>query len=118
MATTLARQIPTSSLTVAPVNFAATADIVALVSAKKILVWELILFNSTTSSTLTFKSGTTALTGAMTFSSMFLSRLQNAKQGYETGVPLFETAAGEAFVGTLSAGSQISGQIIYSTETP
>ena len=116
MATTSARKIPTSSLTVASVALAASGDMVAAVTGKRILVWALFLTNADTTKTLILKSNTTALTGAMTFSQINLDRLGNSVEGYSSGVPLFETASGEALVATQSASVVMSGQIIYSLE--
>jgi hypothetical protein len=116
MPTTTARRIPTDALTVAPIAMAASGDIVAAVSAKKILVWDILITNADVAKTLILKSGTTALTGAMSFTQLHLSRLPNAVSGFSSGVPLFETASGEALVGTQSASGVMAGQIIYSTE--
>lgn len=116
MATTTARKIPTDALTVASIALADSGNIVAAVTAKKILVWSLFLTNADATKTLILKSGSTALTGAMTFTQINLDRLGGAVQGFSSGVPLFETASGEALVATLSAAGVMSGQIIYSTE--
>lgn len=116
MGTTSARLIPSGALITGVVDLADSGNVVAATSGKKILVWDIILTNSDSTKTVIFKSATTALTGDMTFSNLFLSRLQGAVQGFSSGVPLFETASGEAFVATLSAAAAISGQVIYSLE--
>lgn len=86
---------------------AATHEIVAAVAGKKIRVTAVTLVCAG-DVTVTWKSATTALCGAMSFAS---------KGGFDTNrTPpnyFLETVAGEALQLTLSAGVQVSGTLNY-----
>lgn len=80
--------------------------LVALVASKKIKVHRLFLVVSTATN-LTFKDGSTSLTGAMAMS---------ANGGFTLdmqGDPWFTTTAGAAFILNQSGSAQISGRIYY-----
>lgn len=92
----------------AVISFAASGDniIVAAVTGKKIYVFRLYFILGATS-TITFKRGTTSLSGAMPF---------NANQGMvldPTECPWHQTDSGEAFVINSSNAVQVSGSIGY-----
>lgn len=55
--------------------------------------------------TITFKSASTSLSGAMTCTALILESMD--------GNPLYVTAAGDDFVATLSGANQLSGTIWY-----
>lgn len=108
MATTTRRNVP-AALTIAVVNLSDSGDLVAAVTAKKIIVWEIVLTNSDSSKTVVFRDGTTALTGTESWAAYSASATSKS-------MPLFETTAGAAFTALCSAATSIQGHIKYSTE--
>ena len=92
----------------AKIDVASAGDntIVAAVTGKKIRVLQYALVVAA-ETTVIWKSGTTAITGDMTFA---------ANGGISTPfspIGLFETAAGEALVLNLSASNPVSGHLVY-----
>lgn len=111
MGTTTARRAE-PVLTTAVVSLADSGNIIAAVSGKKLVIWFLELTNSDPTKTVVFKSGTTALSGAELFDKGRWLPVVIRENTY----PAFETAAGEAFVVTLSAAANLAGRVIYSEE--
>lgn len=112
--------IAESETTGPAINFAAitTASsgdqtIIAAVTGKAIVVLNYVLNNSAaTAQTVTWKSGSTAISGAIT------SPASSLQSSYSVGVsggpyPVLATNAGEALVLTLSASTQVSGHLAY-----
>lgn len=85
--------------------------IVSGTSGKTIRILGLDL-NTASSTTIQFKSGSTALTGAMTVTSKHLDPIVMNDQM----VPWFTCASGEAFVITMGGAVQISGVVLYTKE--
>lgn len=90
----------------AVVSAASSGDntLIAGVSGKQVYVYGFDLFLAS-STTLTLKCGTVALTGAMTLTSY--------SKGIASGSPYWVCPAGAAFVGNLGSGIQMSGSIWY-----
>lgn len=86
---------------------ATDTTLVAGVAGKRTRVWQ-IFFVQSLDSNVTFKSGSTALTGAMPLTAFGTLMLPSSPH------PWFTTAVGEAFVMSQSASAQISGRIYYS----
>lgn len=117
MGSTKLRSIPID-LSTAVIALTDSGDLVAAVTGQKIIVWAVRLTNSDATKTLTFKSSTTALTGAMLFSAIDLAPTSGG--GNDSGIlaiPVFETVAGEKLAITASAACNIAGYVIYSTDT-
>lgn len=91
---------------------AANNEIVAAVAAsgnipaKRIVVLSWYLVVAANAEVITFKSNTTALTGAMTCNA-------GVQHGQESAFGLFETAAGEALNMTQDGTDQVSGYVNY-----
>lgn len=90
---------------------AATHELVAAVAGYKIKIVNLFIV-SANDVAVTFKSATTALTGAMTVAKESNLSLQSGYPNYH----LLETAAGEAFNMTLGGAVQVSGALAYILE--
>lgn len=88
----------------AVVSISSSGDLIGAVSGQQIYIYglDLVLASSTT---LTLKCGSTALTGAMTL-------ISYSKQVI-ADTPYWVCPAGTAFVGTLGSGVQTSGVIWY-----
>ena len=86
---------------------AADNEIVAAVAGKAIIVWNYTLI-STSANTLTWKSATTAITGAMAVAANGGISTPDSNRG------LFITTAGEALNLAFSGATQVSGHITYS----
>jgi hypothetical protein len=84
---------------------------IAAVASTPIQVYSLVL-TLASSTTVQLKSGSTALTGAMTGTSFVFDFRPQARGG---NVPWFVTAPGDAFVVTLGSAVQCSGQVTYGT---
>lgn len=100
----------------APIDLAATADIIAAPSAGKrirVLGYSIVAAGAVTA---TFKRGSTALTGAM---SMITGVPHVAPPGGSLmdRLPVFECGTAEAFNLTLSSGVQVSGWVVYEIVT-
>lgn len=101
-----------AALLEAPIDFSGTGDntLVSAVAGRSVRVYHLILVVSADTS-LTFKRGSTALTGAMAMLANGSIVLDFQEQ------PWFETADGEALVLSQSGTAQVSGQVGY-TQIP
>ncbi len=100
--------LPSTQLTSASVSFSASGDntIVSAVAAQVIKVYR-IMFTVTGAVNITFKNGSTALSGAMPFA---------ANGGIVldfSGEPWWTCSTNTAFIINLSTGTQVSGQIWY-----
>ena len=91
------------------IDFAAGGDntVIAAAAGKKIRVLE-IFFALTLAQAVTIKSGSTALTGAMTITSLSLP---------EGNKPRFSCGTNEAFIVNLGVGTQTGGRAYYLLET-
>lgn len=69
--------------------------------------------NAVADNTMTFKSGSTALTGPMSLSASEVIVSVTAPSTYQTMNALFETASGESLVLTLANATQVSGHLTY-----
>lgn len=98
----------------AVINTAAgsTVALIAGVSGKTTRVFAVHL--TLAAGTLTFKQGSTALTGAMTFSSL---SLDPARDDSGMLIPHFVCASGADFNLTFSGANQCSGYALYTQET-
>lgn len=97
----------------APINFSGSGvnEIIAAVTGKRVLVHRLFLVCAGTTN-LTFKRGTTALSGAVPMAT-------NGGITFDiTGEPWFTTNSAEAFNIESSNGVQVSGTIYYATALP
>lgn len=94
-----------SNFKVAAIDAASSGanTLIAGAAGKTIRVYRIVF--SLASGTIIFKDGSTALSGAMTLTSLVLES-QNDE-------PLFVTTAGSHFVATLSGANQLSGTIWY-----
>lgn len=95
----------------AVISFASASDneIIAAVTGKRILVHRLFLVCAGTTN-LTFKRGTTALSGAIPMAA-------NGGITFDiTGEPWFTTGIAENFVITSSGSAQVSGTVYYDTK--
>lgn len=92
----------------AVINLAATGTVVAAVTGRKIRVLQAV-FASAAVVTVTVKSASTALTGAMTVDGTAAGPvvLDFSPVGW------WETTAGEALVFTLGSSVQVSGNLVY-----
>jgi hypothetical protein len=84
---------------------------VAAQSGKVIRVWGLVL-TLASATTLTVKSGTTALSGPMSVSGMTLDP-PRGRPSDDCAFPWWETAAGEALNLVLGGAVQMSGTLLY-----
>lgn len=109
MAATKFRNIPFDTITIA-ISASDTADLVAAVSGFKILVWSLHVRTGDGTKSLTFKTGTTSLTGAMLGTSFDFDAVTTG----ECAQPVFETVVSEKFAVTASAAVAIAGFMTYS----
>lgn len=82
--------------------------LVAAVSGQRVVVTGF-LFVVASAVTVVFKSGSTALTGTMSFDPA--TGNPGAAQSFQQG--LMQTAAGEALVMTLGGAVQVSGYLVY-----
>lgn len=100
--------LPGNDLTGAAINASSTGDntIVAAVATKCTLVFK-IFFVSSAATTVTFKDGSTALTGAITLTAggSFVLDLDSE--------PWFIATAGNAFIISQSGTAQLSGRAYY-----
>lgn len=114
---TTARPIP-RTLQIAVVNLSNSGDIVAAAAGQAILIWEMLLTNSDTTKTITFQSGARLLTGPMKLDRLQADAMRHhdASPVRDLCVPLFETAAGEAFKVSLSGAASVAGRVLYSLE--
>jgi len=107
------QNLPTAVLAVAVTGSSGTLTPVAAVAAKKVRVWGLMITCATTT-TITIKSDSTGLTGAMTLTAGIPLYLPLAAISPKSSsvYPWFESAAGEAIV-IASAAVQVSGVMYY-----
>lgn len=110
----LNRPFPTAILTSKVDDASGSFAGVAAVANKKILVWGLLL-TAPAGHTLTFKSGSTALTGPLATTGLLLEPPSRGNSA--GGYPRFETAAGEAFNIVADSAVQVSGIVYYTTES-
>jgi hypothetical protein len=102
------------TLSTAAINSTATAiEAVAAVVGKQIVIWGMFLTAPATA--MTFKSGSTALTGPLGIAAGVPLNLQIPLGSPYGSYPYFMTAVGEAFNIACSPGVQVSGIVYYST---
>ena len=112
------QNLPRTLSTIALSDANTTYTPVAAVASKKVRVWG-ILISVATTCTVTIKSNTTGLTGAMTVlaGTPFLLPLPAISPKTTACYPYFESAVGEAIVIVLSSGIQVSGVMYYTQES-
>src|SRR5688572_5523966 len=110
MAATKIRSVPTN-LTHVAISASDSADLVAAVTGKKIIVWRMFVRTGDATKSLKFQSGaTTDLTGAMLGTSMdFHFMPAGGMLDGTAGIPIFETVAGEKLNVVASAAVAIAG---------
>lgn len=93
----------------------ATSGANVLVSGKTGKLIQVIQYtlNAVADNTMTFKSGTVALTGPMSLSASEVIVSVTAPSTYQTMNALFETASGNDLVLTLANATQVSGHLTY-----
>lgn len=97
---------------------AATHALVEAVTGKKIYIWEIFL-TAAGAQTVKFASGATDLCAVLTMATASQINLQAVhvpRDRVTKTIPLFETAAGEAFNMVLSGAVAVNGWITYSVE--
>jgi len=103
----------------AVLNFNGTGDtaVVAGVAGQTVRVWQL-FFTVDADTLVTFKRGSTVLTGPLTLKAGGAVVLDPVGDHRDPSRPWFTTGAGEAFVISQTGTAQISGRLYYSQGLP
>lgn len=110
--TVQSRQVPSAVLRQKVDDSTGSVELVAAVAGKKIQIWGLLL-STASPTTMEFKSASTSLTGAMSISTILEDQPYGPANA--SAIPLFETAAGEAFNLVLGGAVKVTGQVTWTT---